>query len=130
MTRRAFAALALLAALGGNAAAEPLAFEPLELINGWASFADTYRPGIAIDSNGVVYLRGVMGQQSGSNLLAFVLPQKYRPQGLVYAPVALVSGRPGRLLIEPNGNVRIRSAALDSEAQILTSLDGVTYSRR
>jgi hypothetical protein len=127
-----FAMCVMLTTLGGDAAADPLDFKRLALINGWERYTEfaTRPPGVAIDSNDVVHLRGAIAQPTGTVDVPFVLPRKYRPQANVYVPVDLANGKPGMLTIRPSGNVSVVSAANTSDAQIFTSLEGVKYSRR
>jgi hypothetical protein len=116
--------------LSAVAAAEPLDFKHLDLLNNWAQFSsETRTPAVAIDANGVVHLRGAI-RQFGSNVnVPFVLPKKYRPSGIIYVPVDLTSGQPGRLNIFTDGTVQVQSAGNYSQAQDFTSLEGVLFSK-
>jgi hypothetical protein len=134
MMRHVMARLALVSAtamfLSAVAAAEPLDFKHLNLLNNWEKFSsETRTPAVAIDANGVVHLRGAIRQSGSTANVPFVLPKAYRPSGIIYVPVDLTSGQPGRLNIEPDGTVRVQSAGNYSQAQDFTSLEGVLFSK-
>jgi hypothetical protein len=131
--RPAPAALALLTLLGQPVSAAPLVFQLLVLQNTWESYAhSTATPGVAIDSHGIVHFRGALASpDSPISGLAFRLPKAYRPNQYVYVPIDIGVAQAGRVLVQPDGFVFIQPASGNyKQAQIRTSLDGVTYSRR
>jgi len=124
------ACAAFVAALGGSAAALPLTFTSLHLVNGWTTYSsETGNPTAAADGNNVVHLRGAMRQPSVSSNNPFTLPLKYRPNRTVYVPVDLINGAPGRLVIYKEGTVLVEAADIAADARGFTSLEGVTFSR-
>ena len=105
-----------------------LEFENLTLVNGWNEYSPlTHAPAAALDAMGVVHLRGAM-ETTENIAIAFVLEAKFRPAKKVYVGVDLINGKPGRLIIEPDGTAYVQSANLFADAQGFTSLEGVTYS--
>lgn len=122
--------LMLLAAFGGSVSAEPLDFQPLALIHDWQPYPGARVPAVAIDSNGVVHLRGAITQLTGTDPDAFRLPKRYRPNGLVYVGVDLANGLPGRLIINLDGMVEVQSPDDYADAQLFTSLEGVKFSKQ
>jgi hypothetical protein len=116
--------------LCGSALAASLQYQKLTLLNGWEQYSpQTGRPDVAIDKHNVVHLRGAINQDAGSASIAFILPLKYRPNRSVYAPVTMLNGAFGRLIIEKNGQVSVQAAEDYSDAQQFTSLEGVTFSK-
>jgi len=102
-----------------------LSFESLTLENGWVTYPDTRPPAGALDAQGIVHLRGGMGD--GSSPILFKLPARLRPSSVIYVPVDLVNGHPGRLGIQPDGIVYVISAGTFADAKAFTSLEGVTF---
>ena len=130
-TLTAIAALALTTMLSvGAASAAPLQFEQLLLLNGWKPYDSTLRgPRVAIDSDGIVHLRGGIKLPTGSNNIPFRLPAAYRPGKLVYVVTNLYGGAPGRLVVYPNGEVVAQAAGSQSNAYSFTSLEGVNFAK-
>jgi len=100
-------------------------FTPLALENAWinAAFA-TGRAGASV-SSGIVRLTGAMA--SGTTTAAFTLPIGMRPTANVYVPVDMFGGAQGRLNITPAGAVSVQAQGAFSDAQLFTSLDGVSF---
>jgi hypothetical protein len=108
----------------------PLQYSNIVLKNGWARYNDiTGRPAAALDTNNVVHLKGAMKQTSGTIALAFTLARGFRPNRDVYIHVNTVLGRPGRVNIHKNGDVYVQAAGTFDDAQVFTSLEGVSYSK-
>jgi hypothetical protein len=112
---------------------------PLDLQNGWSGghsdnylnetagpFGTSYA-GFEDIGDGVVRLWGAIAT-SGTNPIAFTLPPGLRPAHNVFVPVDMYNGNIGRLDIYPNGDVQVEAEAGSwPDAQLLTSLDGVTF---
>ncbi len=122
------AMLALTATLCGSAAAAPLSYEALQPLTGWSIFPNTRTPAAAVDSAGVVHLRGGLHGKAGISLSPFSMPLAYRPNKIIYVPVDLSNGRPGRLDIRPDGFVVVH-APPGEDARYFVSLEGVSYPR-
>ena len=101
-------------------------FQPLTLVNGWASAQAPYRPtgdpSVGF-SNGVVYLSGSLYQASGTNNLFATLPSAYWPGRELSMPVYTLGDTEGSLIIHPDG-VMVLSG--DSTTGF-TSLAGVSF---
>lgn len=107
-----------------------LSFTPLKLINGWVgNCANGGAPGIALDPNGVVHLRGGICTNTAS-FVPFIIPAKFRPTRDEWLTVNECTVTTARLDIEPNGTVNVEAdpnAAPGATPQCFTSLAGVTY---
>src|SRR5262245_45138638 len=102
--KRLLAVVVLAASLCIVQAPRASAATNLTLINNWLpSLSST--PAVSID-NGVVHLRGAIFD--GTTNQPFVLPPPFRPSAMVFVPADLCEGDKGRLLIQPNGVVRIQ----------------------
>lgn len=102
-------------------------YTALTLQNGWKGApSSTAVPGIR-DIGGIVHLRGAIA--SGTNNAPFTIPTEYRPPNTVSAPVTLCNGKVGRLTITTAGAATIQAEGALSDAQCMTSLEGVTYAR-
>lgn len=125
----ALASLAVVTMLGASASAASLNFVQLNLFNGWKFYASGTRvPTAAVDSDGIVHLRGAMFQQAGSNnAFAFTLPANMRPLKTVYVSVDMVNANTGRLQIEPSGQTFVEATGAQANAQSFTSLEGVIF---
>jgi hypothetical protein len=111
---------------GATFALSPRSFAALKLKNGWINApAGTAKAAVRTVS-GVVRLRGAI-RTSGSNAEPFVLPTEFRPVHDVYVPVELCNGGNGRLIIAPDGAVEVQAQSSFTQAQCLTSLDGVSF---
>jgi hypothetical protein len=64
----------------------------------------------------------------GTSGAAFALPPAFRPAAIVVVPLDLCSANNGALQITPDGTVVVVAEGNFSNAQCLTSLDGVSYS--
>jgi hypothetical protein len=121
-------AVAVSAAFAPTAGAASLDFTSLHLKNGWTPYhGETRKPKIARDSDGIVHLEGTLQQKTGSKNLAFHLPDKFTPSRKVFVPVDLDVANKGRLVIQPSGDVHIEAEQSYSDAQLFTSLEGVTF---
>jgi hypothetical protein len=102
-------------------------YTALSLQNSWTGApSSTASPGIR-DIGGIVHLRGAIA--SGTNNAPFMIPPEYRPPTAVSALVTLCNGKVGRLAITATGAATIQAESALSDAQCMTSLEGVTYSR-
>jgi hypothetical protein len=136
------ATVALFVALGGVAAALPgrnsvnngdikdLRYTDLNLKNGWSAYGSgSYRPGAALDAQGIVHLRGAIAQgiADGNNFAR--LQTAFRPDKDVFMPVDTTNANQGRVFILADGQASVVAEAggSQSNAQLFTSLDGVTY---
>jgi hypothetical protein len=108
------------AAHADNASETPLALE-----NGWTN--GPYGTGSAkVEMGaGIVSFSGAIAT-SGTNPVAFTLPQAFRPAYNVFVPVDMCNGTNGRLEIAPGGDVTVEAQDW-SNAQCFTSLDGVSF---
>jgi hypothetical protein len=101
---------------------------PLTLQNGWTSGPfDTAKPSVRTTS-GIVTFKGEI-RTSGTDPVAFTLPQAFRPVSDVWVPVTLCSAANGRLYIQPDGMVTVQVENAWSAAQCMTSLDGVSFAK-
>jgi hypothetical protein len=104
-------------------------FTPLTLTNGWKSAPSlgTAGPAVSIKS-GIVYLQGAI--VDGTTSTVFTLPPDFRPPSVVVVPVDLCGANKGRLTISPSGVVEVNAEVNKfSDAQCLTSLDGVSFAK-
>ncbi len=98
-------------------------FKNAALLNGWtaAGFGNA-RPGYAIDSLGIVHLRG--GLASGtSGDEALILPPALRPSHKLWLPIYTGGNSEGSLVISSGGQV----IPTGPEAGSYASLDGVSF---
>jgi hypothetical protein len=129
--KRGLTTFGLLLVLSGQVVAAPLEWTKLTLINGWKRYTVNTRPAtVAIDSNGMVHLRGAIHQPTGNSAFPFVLPVEFRPSANVYVGINLLNARAGRLVIQPDGVAFIQPAGAYVDAQGFSSLEGVTFSRK
>lgn len=100
----------------------------VHIANGWSTYYDSFTPAVK-NSGGKVTLIGAM-RTSGTNMQAFLLPERFRPSTNVYVPADLCNGKKGRLLIKPDGWTYVQypgdSTSL-GDAQCFVSLDGVQF---
>jgi hypothetical protein len=102
-------------------------FTPLTLINGWKPAPlGSAQPAVSINS-GIVHLQGAM--VGGTTLNAFTLPPAFRPSSLVVVPVDLCGANKGSVTISPSGVADVTADVKFSDAQCLTSLDGVSFAK-
>jgi hypothetical protein len=127
----AFATAALATLLAASTASANLAFTQLTLINGWKTYSSFVRaPKVAIDADGVVHFLGAIKQPSpGTDDHPFTLPAQFRPAKTTYAVADMCNGAAGRFRFEPDGEVVVQADKLYSDAQCLTSLEGVTFAK-
>lgn len=102
------------------------AFQALTLINGWTGGPYGTAAPQAGNAYGIVYFQGAIAT-GGTNTEPFVLPPSLTPVTTVYIPVDLCDATNGRLVISTNGAVSVEAETDFSNAQCLTSLDGVSY---
>jgi len=122
-------AAALATMLAASTASAALSFTPLTLINSWSAYAGGYTPAVALDSKGIVHLRGGIKRTGGSSFTAFNLPATFRPNKIVYVITNLCGAAPGRLVVHPDGDVIADWGTASADATCFTSLDGVTFGR-
>jgi hypothetical protein len=108
-----------------------LQFTNLSLINGWTGGCfGTGAPGVAIDAQGVVHMRGGMCT-TGTSARPFILALRFRPTKDLFIAVDECNITTGRIHIEPTGDVIVTSDPTrtvdSSDAQCFTSLGGVSY---
>ena len=103
--------VALFAAFGGGAFAatslsrSALNWHTAATLNGWTLYQNGYaNAGYALDSDGVVHLRGAL-KDGGSGMVAFTLPKGYRPTHDLYMPIYSFHAAVGSLNVLPNGDV-------------------------
>jgi hypothetical protein len=128
-----FLALGLVT-VGVTAAAEPrgpqpnvLVYTPLTLVNGWTNAPfQTRSAAVAKDGGGIVHFKGAIAT-AGTNPNPFRLPTAFRPNRPVFVATTLCGAAPGRLEIDPGGNVFVEPMGSFSDAQCFTSLEGVSY---
>jgi hypothetical protein len=125
------AAVALATMLATSAAsAAPLSFQTILLLNGWKTFDATVRAAkVALDQDGIVHFLGGIKQTSGTDDHAFTLDPQFRPNKTVLVQTNLYLSAPGRLRIDPDGQVSVESAGTLSQAQSFASLEGVTFAK-
>jgi len=98
----------------------------LALQNGWTDYGyGTAAPAVT-NINGIVHLKGEIAT-SGTGQVPFTLPAGDRPATEVVVPVDLGAATAGQLQIFPSGVVTVYSEQSWSNAQALTSLDGVSF---
>jgi hypothetical protein len=101
-------------------------YSPLTLINGWTNAPSSTRwAGVRL-INGVVQFQGAIATTS-TNASPFLLALSFRPRSNVYVPVTLCNGAKGRLDVGTGGNVTIQAETVFSNAQCMTSLEGVSF---
>jgi hypothetical protein len=105
-----------------------LAWQTLTLRNGWhnAYQGGKRPPAVALDVQGIVHFRGaIAGGYPGSFA---TLPQPFRPVVLVTVATTIGPSVSGRIEIDTAGTVWADSGSGPfSNAQLFTSLEGVTY---
>jgi hypothetical protein len=101
-------------------------FRPLALFNGWTNAPPASPAGVALAGT-IVQLRGAI-RTTGTNMIAFQLPEGLRPSRNVYLPVSMCNGTKGRLHIPPSGVVSIQpELGRTADAQCFTSLEGASF---
>jgi hypothetical protein len=102
-------------------------FEPIVLQNGWVPYANGTRPPkVAKDGFGFVHLRGAIRRPSGTSFVPFKLAKPYRPNVIVFLPIAVYNDNVAHMEIDPNGVVTIGSQG-SASPDTFTSLEGLTY---
>jgi len=113
---------------GATFAKTATSFTALTPLNGWSSYGGGTASPAARTISGIVYLKGAI-QTSGTNSEAFVLPAGDRPASTVYVTADLNNSANGRLVIAPNGSVSVEAESNWSDAQLFTSLDGISFAK-
>jgi hypothetical protein len=113
---------------GATFALTSKSFTALALKNGWINAPSGTAKAAVRNISGVVYFRGAI-RTNGTNAVPFILPKGFRPAKDVYIPVHLCTGDSGRLDIQPGGLVAVQARSSFTQAQCLTSLDGVSFAR-
>ena len=120
-------------AAGSQAAASTgITFHGLSLVNGWESENandGTGNPRVGV-LNGVVYLKGSVGQPTPGSSLFAQLPSADRPADTLLINVWTTFGTPGTLEILADGRMFVSSNAAcgtRTTAQCLTSLATISY---
>lgn len=98
---------------------------PVATINGWVGQAFGTYPLTVTDNGGVIRFTGAVS--GGTTDTIAILPAKFRPLVDVYVPVDLCNGIKGRIVIQPDGSIRVFSTNAFADAQCFTSLEGVSY---
>ena len=112
------------AARTAKASTTRLAWHNLALRNGWTwAGLGTAHPQWAIDSFGVVHLRGSVAHGT-TGFTAFVLPAAARPPAVSWFQIVGAFGSDGQLTVGPSGDGALVGSSVDTFA----SLDGVTFS--
>jgi hypothetical protein len=112
---------------GASFALNSTGFTKLKLINGWTTSPDDTRSPEAKKIDGIVHLAGAIST-NGQSPQPFVLPKEFRPDVYVNAPILLCDATFGQLDISPSGEVWVEEENNSwSDAQCLTSLDGVSF---
>jgi hypothetical protein len=124
VTRQQMAAFLVKALLAGN-----LKFTDLTMQNGWVgNCAGSGVPQVALGLDGTVHLRGDMCRTSGTSDTPFTLPANVRPSVQLFLAVDQISATTGRLIILPNGDVRVVNDPDHANSGFnFTSLSGITY---
>jgi hypothetical protein len=110
-----------------------LAFTNLALLNNWTGDCGfgVGLPGVALDAQGVVHLRGgICNGVAGSSSEAFVLPARFRPTQILYLAVDECGSTTGRLVVGTDGTVFVEddlSHPTGTDSSCFTSLAGVSY---
>ena len=99
----------------------------LTLRNGWINGEYGTRPAKARVANGTVRLTGAISL--GTRSTAFILPEGMRPNRPTYVAIDLCNSLPGRLLVLPNGKVKVQAADAFGTASCFASLEGATFRR-
>jgi hypothetical protein len=112
---------------GASFALSASGFTALTLQNGWTGGPfGTSAPAVS-DVSGVVHFEGAIAT-SGTNPVAFTLPQALAPAADTYVKVDLCNATNGRLHITPSGVVDVEAeGGAFSNAQCFTSLDGASF---
>jgi hypothetical protein len=114
---------------GVSFAKSATSFTSLTLKNGWTNAPFSTSAAQARTISGIVHLKGAIAT-GGTNPVAFTLPPAFRPATSVYVPVDLCNATNGRLDISPSGVVSVQAeGGTFSNAQCLTSLDGVSFAK-
>jgi hypothetical protein len=114
---------------GVSFAKSATSYTPLTLQNGWTNAPFSTSDAAVRTIAGIVYLKGAIAT-TGTNPQPFVLPTAFRPATEVFVKVDLCSATDGRLQIDPSGTVTVEAEdGTFSNAQCLTSLDGVSFAK-
>jgi hypothetical protein len=112
---------------GASFALSAAGYTGLTLQNGWTGGPFGTSAPAASDVSGVIQLEGAIST-SGTNPVAFTLPQALAPTSDTYVKVDLCNATNGRLHIAPSGVVDVEAeGGTFANAQCFTSLDGVSF---
>jgi len=100
----------------------------LRLVNGWTNAPFATSVAEAFVDEGIVHLKGAVALGTVPEIAA-PLPVALRPATRVYVAVTLCNAVPGRLIIEPTGQISVQSSGVFGDAQCFTALDGAHYAR-
>lgn len=100
-------------------------FSALTPSNGWVNGTFQTQTTAAALYDGIVHFKGAL--TSGSTSTLFTLPVTMRPDATAYVAVDLCLARPGRIIVLVSGEVLVQSAAVFSDAQCFTSLEGASF---
>jgi hypothetical protein len=110
-------------------AASTAGFTPLSLQSGWIGGPFGSKKPAARIISGIVYLEGGLQNLTNQSTEPTVLPPSFRPTRDVFLSVDLANGNKGDLEIAPSGQVSVRAENDFHNAQIFTSLDGVSFAK-
>lgn len=100
----------------------------LRLVNDWTNAPFSTSAAEAFVDEGIVHLKGAVGLGTDPEITP-QLQASLRPATRVYVAINLCNAEPGRLIIEPTGQISVQSSGIFEAAQCFTSLDGAKYAR-
>jgi hypothetical protein len=104
-------------------------FTPLTLQSGWTGGPFGSKTPAARIISGIVYLEGGLQNVTNQSTGPFVLPPSFRPAHNLIVSVDLANGNRGDLAVATNGHVTLRAENAFHDAQVFTSLDGVSFAK-
>lgn len=107
-----------------------LTFTDLVPATNWSGNCFAGVPGVAMDAQGVVRLRGDMCATAGASTLMTTLPTAYRPSEVLYIVVDQCDATTGRVVIFPSGEMYAEGDPDSTPAlsyECFVSLAGVSY---
>jgi hypothetical protein len=112
---------------GVSFAVNATGYTALSLQNGWAPYSGTRAPAVS-SSNGIVRFQGAVASGT-SGQTVFTLPAAMAPPVAVYVSVDMLSGKKGRLYIQPSGAAIAAAATTGSasDATGFTSLESAWF---
>jgi hypothetical protein len=101
-------------------------FKPLTLVNGWVDAGTPYpTPGYAVDSAGVVHLRGVVDGSVSESPQAFFLPKVARPARRLFEITKGGGNIPAYASVDVDGQVRLNGDELSG-----VSLENISFAAK